>query len=112
MMSITLRSETMRRPRRNHSPEFKAKVALDAITGDLTMAELVKKYDVHANQITDWKKQLLSGASDVFGKGAQKAEDSEQTIQELHTKIGQLTMENDFLERGLTKIHGPRGKKW
>lgn len=102
----------MRRPRRNHSPEFKAKVALDAVTGDLTMAELVKKYDVHANQITDWKKQLLSGASDVFGKGAQKAEDGEKTIQELHAKIGQLTMENDFLERGLTKIHGPRGKKW
>ena len=102
----------MRRPRRNHSSEFKAKVALDAITGDLTMAELIKKYDVHANQITDWKKQLLSGASDVFGKGAQKAEDGEKTVQELHAKIGQLTMENDFLERGLNKIHGPRGKNW
>ncbi len=102
----------MRRPRRNHSPEVKAKVALDAITGDLTMAELVKKYDVHANQITDWKKQLLSGASDVFGKGAQKAEDNEKTVQELHAKIGQLAMENDFLERGLNKIHGPRGKNW
>jgi transposase-like protein len=112
MMSITLRSKTMRRPRRNHSPEFKAKVALDAITGDLTMAELVKKYDVHANQITDWEKQLLSGASDVFGKGAQKAEDNEKTVQELHAKIGQLAMENDFLERGLNKIHGPRGKNW
>jgi transposase-like protein len=87
-------------------------VALDAITGDLTMAELVKKYDVHANQITDWKKQLLSGASDVFGKGAQKAEDNEKTVQELHAKIGQLAMENDFLERGLNKIHGPRGKNW
>ena len=102
----------MRRPRRNHSPEFKAKVALDAITGDLTMAELVKKYDVHANQITEWKKQLLSGASDVFGKGAQKAEDNEQTIQALRAKIGELTMENDFLERGLNRIHGPRGKNW
>ena len=102
----------MRRPRRNHSPEFKAKVALAAIAGEETMAELVKRFDVHPNQITDWKKQLLSGASDVFGKGQQKAEDSEQTIQELHAKIGQLTMENDFLERGLTRIHGPRGKKW
>lgn len=58
----------MKRPRRNHSSEFKAKVALDAITGNLIMAELVKKYDVHANQITEWKKQLLSSASDVFGK--------------------------------------------
>ena len=64
----------MRRKRRTHSPEFKAKAALAAIQGDLTMAELVKKFDVHANQITDWKKQLLSNALDVFGNGAKKAE--------------------------------------
>jgi len=102
----------MRRKRRNHSPEFKAKVALAAIQEDLTITELVKKFDVHANQITDWKKQLLSQAQDVFGKGARKAADSEQAIQELHAKIGQLTMENDFLESGLTRIHGPRGKNW
>jgi len=102
----------MRRPRRNHSPEFKAKVALDAIKGELTMAELVKKYDVHANQITDWKKQMQAKAADVFGKGAQKSEQSEQKIADLHAKIGQLTMENDFLEQGLTRIHGPRGKGW
>ena len=102
----------MRRKRRNHSPEFKAKVALAAIQGDLTMAQLVEKFDVHANQITDWKKQLLSNAPDVFGKGAQKAESSAETIEQLHAKIGQLTMENDFLERGLERIHGPRGKKW
>ncbi len=102
----------MRRKKRTHSPEFKAKAALAAIQGDLTMAELVKKFDVHANQITDWKKQLLSNAPDVFGNGAKKAEDATETIQELHAKIGQLTMENDFLERGLERIHGPRGKKW
>lgn len=102
----------MRRPRRNHSPEFKAKVALAALHGDLSMSELVAKFDVHANQITDWKKQLQIGASDVFGKGERKAEESEQTVQQLHAKIGQLTMENDFLERGLTRIHGPRGKNW
>jgi len=102
----------MKRKRRTHSPEFKAKVALAAIEGDLTMAELVKKFDVHANQITDWKKQLLNSASDVFGKGAKKAEDSVEAIEQLHVKIGQLTMENDFLERGLERIHGPRGKKW
>ena len=76
------------------------------------MAELIKKFDVHANQITDWKKQLLSSAPDVFGNGAKKTEDATETIQELHVKIGQLTMENDFLERGLERIHGPRGKKW
>ena len=102
----------MRRPRRNHSPEFKAKVALAAVQGDLTLVELVKKFDVHANQIAAWKKQLLESACDVFGKGARKAQESKQTVQELHTKIGQLTMENDFLERGLTRIHGPRGKNW
>ena len=86
----------MRRKRRTHSTEFKAKVALAAIQGDLTMAELVKKFDVHANQIADWKKQLLNSAPDVFGKGAKKAEDTAETVQELHAKIGQLTMENDF----------------
>lgn len=102
----------MRRPRRNHSPEFKAKVALSAVQGDLTLVELVKKFDVHVNQIAAWKQQLLKGACDVFGKGVRKAQESEQTVQELHAKIGQLTMENDFLERGLTRIHGPRGNNW
>ena len=91
---------------------FTAPTALRAIRQADPKAELVQKYDVHANQITDWKKQLLSGASDVFGKGAQKAENNEKTVQELHAKIGQLTMENDFLERGLNRIHGPRGKNW
>ena len=102
----------MKRKRRTHSPEFKSKVALAAIQGDLTMAEMVKKFDVHANQITEWKKQLLNGAPDVFGKGAKQAEDTEETVHALRAKIGQLTMENDFLERGLERIHGPRGKKW
>ena len=102
----------MRRKRRNHSPAFKSKVALAALQEDLTMPELVKKYDVHVNQISDWKKQLVNGAADVFGKGAQKVEESEETVAALHAKIGQLTMENDFLERGLERIHGPRGKKW
>jgi len=102
----------MKRKRRTHSPEFKSKVALAAIKGDLTMAELVKKFDVHANQITEWKKQLLHGAPEVFGKGARMAEDTEEAVQALRAKIGQLTMENDFLARGLERIHGPRGKKW
>jgi transposase len=102
----------MRRKRRNHSPSFKAKVALAALKGDLTMVEVVEKYDVHANQIIEWKKQLLESAADVFGKGAQKAEASEETVETLHAKIDQLTMENDFLERGLERIHGPKGKKW
>ena len=94
-----------RRKRRNHSPSFKAKVALEALKGDLTMAELIKKYDVHANQISDWKKQLLESAANVFGKDAQKAEESEETVEALHAKIDQLTMENEFLKRGLERIH-------
>jgi len=72
---------------------------------------LVKKFDVHANQITEWKKQLLSGTPDVFKKGAPKPEDTEQTVSELHAKIGQLTMENDFFEPGLTRVHEPQGKE-
>jgi len=101
----------MRRKRRTHSPEFKAKVALAACQGDMTLAEMVKKFDVHANQITEWKKQLLNNAPEFFGKSAKKSETSAETIEQLHAKIGQLTMENDFLERGLERIHGPRGKK-
>jgi len=102
----------MRRKRRIYKPEYKARVAMTAVQGELTMAEMVKKFDIHPNQITEWKKQLPSGAADVFGAGVSKTEEAEETIQEVHAKIGQLTMENDFLERGLERIHGPRGKKW
>ena len=86
----------MRRKRRTHKPEFKAKVALAALQGDLTMAEIMKKFDVHANQVTDWKKQLLSSAPEVFGRTTSNKEESEEEVQVLHAKIGQLTMENDF----------------
>lgn len=102
----------MRRKRRNHKPEFKAKVALAAISCELTMAELTKKFDLHPNQIQDRKKQLLDFAPQGFGKGVTQSEDNEAEVHSLRGKIGELTMENDFLERGLTKIHGPRGKKW
>ena len=101
----------MRRKRRNHQPDFKAKVALAALKGDLTLAELSEKFDVHQNQITDWKSQLLKNADQAFG-GEKATEDSETKIKALHEKIGQLTVENDFLEKGLTRIHGPRGKGW
>lgn len=101
----------MRRKRRNHKPDFKAKVALADLKGDMTLAELSAKYDVHQNQITEWKKQLLENAGQAFG--SEKASvDSEGIIQALHAKIGQLTAENNFLEQGLTRIHGPRGKGW
>jgi transposase len=91
-----------RRPRRNHSPAFKAKVALEAIRGDKTLAELAKQYDVHPNQITDWKGQLLERAASVFG-GGEAAIEPKVDVKELHAKIGQLALENDFLEGALTK---------
>jgi transposase-like protein len=93
-----------RRPRRNHTPVFKAKLALAAIKGDRTLIELAEQFDVHPNQITSWKAQLEGGAADVFGPGggdgsAQPAID----VKLLHAKIGELTLENDFLEGALTK---------
>ena len=102
----------MRRKRRNYISSFKARVALATLKGDKTLAELAEQFDVHPNQIADWKKQLVGNAENIFGKGGRLAEDSEHKIQELHSKIGQLTMENDFLEQGLTRIHGPRRKGW
>ena len=100
----------MRRTRRLHKPEFKAKVALTAIKGEMTMAEMVKKFDVQAPQITQWKKQLLASAGDAFDKGDKIAEDNEKTVLELRAKVGELTMEVDFLARGLERIHGPKGR--
>ena len=90
-----------RRARRNHSPIFKAKVALDAIRGDKTLAELAKLHDVHSNQIVDWKTQLLQGASSLFG--GVSAEAPVVDLKELHAKIGQLALENDFLAGALNK---------
>ena len=93
-----------RRPRRNHTAAFKAKVALAALKGEKTLLELAQQFDVHANQITQWKSQLLEGAAGVFG-GDAKAEPAEAAIdvKTLHAKIGQLRLENDFLEGALTK---------
>jgi transposase-like protein len=101
----------MRRKRRNHSPAYKAKVAVAAIKGDRTLAELSEQFDVHSNQIQDWRKRLLDNADTVFGKGQQQREETDEKVKDLHAKIGQLTMERDFLEHGLERIHGPNGKK-
>jgi len=91
-----------RRPRRNHTPGFKAKVALAAVKGDRTIAQLAEQFDVHPNQITSWKAQLESGAADVFGPGV-GATSPAVDVKSLHAKIGELTLENDFLEGALTK---------
>ena len=84
-----------RRPRRNHSPAFKAKVALAALKGDATLTELAQRFDVHAHQIGIWREQLLAGAADVFALGGQLAA-TPVDVTALHAKIGEITMENDF----------------
>jgi transposase len=92
-----------RRARRNHTPAFKAKVAVAAIKGDRTLAQLADAFDVHPNQITTWKAQLESGAADVFGAGSHASAQPAIDVKSLHAKIGELTLENDFLEGALTK---------
>lgn len=91
-----------RRPRRNHSAAFKAKVALAALKGDKTMSELAAEFDLHPNQIKQWKDQLLDGVTDVF-EDRPKSKEPEIDLTSLHAKIGQLTLENDFLEGALAK---------
>ena len=93
-----------RRPRRNHSPAFKAKVALAALKGEKTLAELAQQFDVHPNEITTWRAQLLEGAAGVFG--ADSAAESAKPavdVNTLHAKIGELTLANDFLAGALGK---------
>jgi transposase-like protein len=101
----------MKRPRRNHSAVFKAKVALQAIRGDKTLAELAQQHQVHATQIGAWKQQLLEHAAELFANGHSLAEDSQERVAELHAKIGELTMERDFLSHALGCFPGPSAKR-
>lgn len=95
-----------KRPRRNHSAIFKAKVALDAVRGEKTLAELGKVHDVHPNQINNWKNQLLERAASVFGAESAAAPPAVD-LKDLHAKIGQLALENDFLAGALGKAGLP-----
>lgn len=91
-----------KRPRGNHSPAFKAKVALAAVRGEKTLAELAQQYDVHPNLINQWRARLQEGAADVFGADPAAAEPAVD-VTVLHAKIGELTLANDFLAGALGK---------
>nr|WP_088505849.1 IS3 family transposase [Burkholderia ubonensis] len=88
-----------KRTRRTHSAAFKAKVALAAVKGERTLAELAQQFDVHPNQITEWKRQLQERAADVFGAGGAPSNEPPVDLKSLHAKIGQLTLENGFFKR-------------
>jgi transposase-like protein len=98
-----------KRTRRNHSAAFKAKVALAAVRGDETLTQLATRFDVHPNQITQWKGQLLKRAAEVFGEWGERH--AEPDLKSLHAKIGQLALENDFLSSALGRLPGLSAKR-
>ena len=89
--------------RRKFTDQFKAKVALEALRGDRTLQEIAAKYQVHPNQVSQWKLQAVEGMADVFARGVKAEGPSEAEVKELHAKIGRLAVENDFLSQGLKR---------
>lgn len=90
--------------RRKFTAEFKAKVALEALGGELTLAQLASKYDVHPNVVSSWKRQAQAGMVDVFsGKSEKRDRSHDEEVKDLHAKIGQLTIEKDFLQRAFAR---------
>ena len=89
--------------RKSFSPDFMAKVAVAAMKGDMTAAELSSKYEVHRSQINNWRKRALKGLGEIFrGKGDKSLKDNEKLVDELYRQIGQLKVENDWLKKGCT----------
>ena len=98
---------------KNHSPDFKAKVALEALREEMRLSELSKKYGVHANQISTWKRAAIENMASAFTKrGAAPESVSAAEVEKLHSKIGQLVVERDFLADASVQLLGTRGKKW
>jgi transposase len=98
--------------RKQHKPEFKARVALEAMKGEQTVGELASRFGVHPTMIHQWKKALVEGAAEVFQRGHTTAEPADAgRIKELHAKIGELTVERDFLEHGLRLLPGRSAKR-
>ena len=88
--------------RRRFSGEFKAKVALEALRGDKTIQEIVARHKIHPNQVSTWKQRAMEGMKEVFSKGAERSRgDHEGEVRDLHAKFGELTVERDFLAKGL-----------
>ncbi|GBE29038.1 MAG TPA: transposase [Bacteroidetes bacterium] len=103
----------MKRPRRKLTPQFKATVALAALKGDRTLSELSSQFDVHPNQITQWKKQLSDQAVDMFSskKTSHNLDVGDALLKDLHAKIGQLTLENDFLSQAVGQLDQMRPRR-
>ena len=102
----------MRRPSRNHSPAFKAKVALAALTSDATMAQLASRFDVHAHQITPWKQQPMAHAAAVFaGEGVRADAAPTVDVKALHATIGAQALDIDFLASALGQSRDPSAKR-
>jgi len=98
-----------KRSRRNHSPAFKAKVAVEALKGEQTVIQLAERFDVHPTQVTQWRAQLLERAAESFGTNSEKG--PQPDIKELHAKIGQQALEIDFLAGALGRIGDPSAKR-
>ena len=94
----------MKQNRRKHSPSFKARVALEALKGEETIAELANRFEVHPSQVRTWKKSLSEGAAGIFGgEEVQKKKDEANLVARLYQEIGQLKVEKDFLDRALER---------